>query len=77
MKCYRQGGCGPYEMLPCNECPASKSEYLKKIDAAHWIWDPNGIDWSIGAWRCSKCQAVNLNIVLTVELKCLNKELIP
>lgn len=28
--CYRSGGCGPYENRPCNECPASKSEYLLK-----------------------------------------------
>ena len=28
MKCYRKGGCGLYEMLPCNECPPSKPEYL-------------------------------------------------
>lgn len=27
--CYRKGGCGPYEMRPCNECPASKPEYLQ------------------------------------------------
>lgn len=32
MKCYRKGGCGPYEMLPCGECPASKPEYLKRYD---------------------------------------------
>lgn len=35
MKCYRSGGCGPYEMCSCNECPASKPEYLtrnNKID---------------------------------------------
>lgn len=30
MKCYRSGGCGPYEMYSCNECPASKPEYLKR-----------------------------------------------
>jgi hypothetical protein len=30
MACYRNGGCGPYEYLPCNECPASKPEYAKK-----------------------------------------------
>lgn len=30
MSCYRNGGCGPYEMLPCNECPASKPEYAEK-----------------------------------------------
>jgi len=30
MKCYREGGCGPYEMLSCFECPASKPEYDKR-----------------------------------------------
>lgn len=30
MNCYRPHGCGPYEMLPCNECPASKPEYAKR-----------------------------------------------
>lgn len=30
MKCYKRGGCGPYEMLSCKECPASKIEYLKR-----------------------------------------------
>ena len=27
MACYRNGGCGPYEMMSCSECPASKPEY--------------------------------------------------
>lgn len=30
MKCYRNGGCGPYEMYSCSECPCSKQEYLLK-----------------------------------------------
>ena len=29
-KCYKSGGCGVYENRPCNECPASKPEYLLK-----------------------------------------------
>lgn len=29
-KCYRSGGCGPYENCSCNECPASKPEYQLK-----------------------------------------------
>lgn len=29
MSCYRKGGCGPYEMLSCSECPASKPTYIK------------------------------------------------
>ena len=28
--CYRNGGCGPYEMRSCYECPASKSDYLQR-----------------------------------------------
>lgn len=28
--CYRTGGCGPYEMYSCSECPASKPEYTKR-----------------------------------------------
>ncbi len=30
MKCYRDGGCGPYEMYSCTKCPASNPEYLKR-----------------------------------------------
>lgn len=30
MLCYRKGGCGPYEMYSCSECPASKPEYADR-----------------------------------------------
>lgn len=30
-KCYRFGGCGPYEYLSCSDCPASKLEYLERL----------------------------------------------
>ena len=30
MDCYKNGGCGVYEMYSCSECPASKIEYLNK-----------------------------------------------
>lgn len=30
MACYRSGGCGPYEMRSCSECPASKPEYMRR-----------------------------------------------
>lgn len=29
---------------------------------AEWIWDPNGIDWGLGAWRCSACGCKNDNL---------------
>lgn len=30
MTCFRKGGCGPYEMFSCSECPASKESYLER-----------------------------------------------
>ena len=30
MRCYRSGGCGPYENRSCTECPASKPSYLER-----------------------------------------------
>lgn len=24
---------------------------------AHWKWDPDGLDWGIGAWCCSECRS--------------------
>ena len=29
---------------------------------AHWEYDPNGMDWNMGAWRCSKCKERNNNL---------------
>ena len=51
MSCYRNGGCGPYEMCSCTECPASKPEYLKRgfskadtvrLKAINIQWDTDG-----------------------------------
>jgi hypothetical protein len=30
MTCYKDGGCGAYEMYSCSECPASKPKYLDR-----------------------------------------------
>lgn len=35
MKCYRDGGCGVYEMYSCSECPHSKPPKVKAIPLAH------------------------------------------
>lgn len=29
---------------------------------ADWEYDPDGTDWGIGAWRCTKCHAKNNNL---------------
>lgn len=30
-----------------------------------WIYDPNGVDWGIGAWVCSECRCANSNLPTT------------
>lgn len=25
----------------------------------HWVWNPDGNDWGIGAWECSECGCAN------------------
>ena len=39
MSCYRDGGCGPYEMLSCSECPASNAIY-KPQKQTNFVYDP-------------------------------------
>ena len=29
---------------------------------ADWVYDPDGMDWGIGAWRCSVCGCKNDNL---------------
>lgn len=41
MACYRSGGCGPYEMRSCSECPASKPEYLNKKSSCKYCGSEN------------------------------------
>ena len=31
-------------------------------ETAQWAWDENGMDWNLGAWRCSRCHARNANL---------------
>lgn len=31
-------------------------------NTAEWVWDPDGIDWYIGAWACNACWCLNHNL---------------
>lgn len=31
-------------------------------NTAYWSYDPNGMDWGLGAWKCSKCGTLNNNL---------------
>lgn len=37
-------------------------EHQKPENTARWTYDPNGNDWGLGAWKCSKCGANNNNL---------------
>lgn len=30
---------------------------VRTVVRAHWYWDKDGMDWNIGAWRCSACHS--------------------
>ena len=43
------------------------AEYLPPADVVEvrhgeWIYDPNGMDWNLGAWLCSECRVKNDNL---------------
>lgn len=59
--------CSEKEM--CADANVHCAEYadIKAITAAdvapvrhgRWIWDEDGMDWNIGAWRCSECKSMS------------------
>ncbi len=39
-----------------NSIPAAD---VRPVVRAHWYWDKDGMDWGIGAWRCSACKTMS------------------
>jgi hypothetical protein len=35
---------------------------ITKATYAEWYYDPNGMDWGLGAWKCSNCHTKNDNL---------------
>lgn len=35
---------------------------VAEVKRGKWIWDPNGMDWGLGAWQCSECACRNNNL---------------
>ena len=61
-------GCNIYllsQMLCAGKLNAIKDENNTIIPTAdvaparygHWVWNPDGMDWGLGAWVCSECHA--------------------
>lgn len=35
---------------------------IREVEYAEWYYNPNGMDWGLGAWLCSKCHTKNDNL---------------
>ena len=35
---------------------------VREVAYAEWYYNPNGMDWGLGAWLCSKCHTKNDNL---------------
>lgn len=33
-----------------------------------WVWNPNGMDWGLGAWECSECACRNNNLGMNSKM---------
>ena len=33
-----------------------------------WFWNPNGMDWGLGAWECSECACRNNNLPMNSKM---------
>ncbi len=33
-----------------------------------WIWNPDGMDWGLGAWECSECACRNNNLGMNSKM---------
>ena len=29
---------------------------VRPVKRGHWVWNPNGMDWGLGAWCCDRCR---------------------
>lgn len=44
-------------------CDAPAVDPESRREVARWEYDPNGIDWNLGAWVCSLCKVRNANLM--------------
>ena len=58
--CVDDGYCGKLDgRYACDDVPqimAIPAADVRPVVVAHWEWDENGMDWNLGAWRCSHCR---------------------
>lgn len=43
-------------------------EDVVEVMHGHWKYNPNGMDWGLGAWECSLCQCRNDNLPMDEKI---------
>ena len=41
----------------------------RKSSEGHWHYNPDGMDWGLGAWECSLCRCRNDNLPMDKNIK--------
>lgn len=36
---------------------APAADVVETVRYGHWVWNPDGMDWGLGAWCCSECKS--------------------
>ena len=52
----------------CEERAAYLLNKVRIVEYAEWCYDPNGMDWGLGAWKCSKCHTKNDNLCMENDI---------
>lgn len=48
-----------------DEAPA---EDVQPARRGKWVWNPDGVDWGLGAWECSECACRNNNLAMSSKI---------
>jgi hypothetical protein len=54
--------CGYVQVVDVSDIESAPTADVIEITHGRWVYDPDGIDWNIGAWRCSECGCKNDNL---------------
>lgn len=45
-----------------------KESDVAPVAHAYWKWNPNGMDFGLGAWECSECHCRNNNLPMNKKM---------
>ena len=60
-----------YEGMPAYEA-GYKAGHDDTTSMSYWEWNPDGLDWGIGAWMCHECRGRNYGLPFDEEIYPLN-----